>query len=163
MEGSTRLAEMRRQASADPDAFWAAAAQVLHWQNPWERAFEWDPDRPDDRGRYFRWYIGATTNLAWNCVDRHVEAGRGGVTALICRDERGGRNALTYAQLLTEVRRTAAALRGLGIGEGDRVGIYMPTTAEAIVLMLACTRIGAIHLVVFAGFGAGALGDRLRL
>jgi acetyl-CoA synthetase len=163
MEGSTRLAEMRRQASADPDAFWAAAAQVLPWQTPWERAFEWDPDHPDDRGRYFRWYIGATTNLAWNCVDRHVEAGRGGVTALICRDERGGRTALTYAQLLTEVRRTAAALRGLGIGKGDRVGIYMPTTAEAIVLMLACTRIGAIHLVVFAGFGAGALGDRLRL
>jgi len=154
---------MRRDATADPDAFWARAAEKLPWHSRWTRVFEWDPERPDDRGRYFRWFIGAQTNLAWNCVDRHVEGGRGAVTALICEDERGGRSVLTYAQLQLKVRRTAGALRGLGIGRGDRVGIYMPTGAEAIVLMLACTRIGAIHLVVFAGFGAGALGDRLRL
>jgi acetyl-CoA synthetase len=163
MEGSTRLAEMRRRASDDPDAFWADAAKILPWRTPWERVFEWNPDRPDERGRYFRWFVGATTNLAWNCIDRHVERGRGDVMALICTDERGNRTALTYSQLLAEVRRAAAALRGLGIERGDRVGIYMPTIAEAIVLMLACARIGAIHLVVFAGFGAGALGDRLRL
>ena len=154
---------MRRDASADPDTFWAKAAKVLPWQKAWERVFDWDPDRPDQRGRYFRWFIGAMTNISWNCVDRHVDRGRGDMAALICTDERGGRTSLTYAQLHNEVRRTAAALRGLGIVRGDRVGIYMPTTAEAIVLMLACARIGAIHLVVFAGFGAGALGDRLRL
>jgi len=159
----TRLQTMRRDATADPEAFWAGAAEMLPWHSRWDRVFEWDPDRPDDLGRYFRWFIGAQTNLAWNCVDRHVERGRGSITALICEDERGGHSVLTYAQLHAKVRRTAAALRGLGIRRGDRVGIYMPTTAEAIVLMLACARIGAIHLVVFAGFGAGALGDRLRL
>ncbi len=162
-EVTSRLQTMRRDAKADPDTFWAVAAEKLRWHTPWARVFEWDPERPDDRGRYFRWFIGAQTNLAWNCVDRHVERGRGAVPALICEDERGGRSVLTYAQLQTTVRRTAGALRGLGIGRGDRVGIYMPTSAEAIVLMLACARIGAIHLVVFAGFGAGALGDRLRL
>ncbi len=144
---------MRRDATANPEAFWAQAAQALPWRRPWDRVFEWNPDRPDDRGRYFRWYAGGLTNLAWNCVDRHVERGEGGRAALVCEDERGGRRVLTYAQLWNEVRRTAAALRGLGIGKGDRVGVYMPTCAEAIVLMLACARIGAIHLVVFAGFG----------
>jgi acetyl-CoA synthetase len=154
---------MRRDATADPDAFWARAAEALPWRRRWDRVFEWDPERPDGRGRYFRWYVGAETNLAWNCVDRHVERGRGGVAALVCEDERGTRTVLTYAQLQHQVRRAAAALRGLGIGRGDRVGIYMPTCAEAIVLMLACQRVGAIHLVVFAGFGAGALGDRVAM
>jgi acetyl-CoA synthetase len=158
-----RIAAMRRDATADPDAFWARAAEALPWRRRWERVFEWDPERPDDRGRYFRWYVGAETNLAWNCVDRHVERGRGGVAALVCEDERGTRTVLTYAQLQHQVRRAAAALRGLGIGRGDRVGIYMPTCAEAIVLMLACQRIGAIHIVVFAGFGSGALGDRVAM
>jgi acetyl-CoA synthetase len=158
-----RIAAMRRDATADPEAFWAHAAEALPWRRRWDRVFEWDPERPDDRGRYFRWYAGAETNLAWNCVDRHVERGRGGVAALVCEDERGSRTVLTYAQLQHQVRRTAAALRGLGIGRGDRVGIYMPTCAEAIVLMLACQRVGAIHLVVFAGFGAGALCDRVAM
>jgi acetyl-CoA synthetase len=125
--------------------------------------FEWEPDHPDDRGRYFRWFVGGQTNMAWNCVDRHVEAGGGGKMALICEDERGARTLLTYSQLRSEVRRVAAALRGLGIGAGDRVGVYMPTCQEAIVLMLACLRIGAIHIAVFAGFGSGALRDRLQM
>ena len=150
-------------AKEDPDAFWADAAAALPWRRPWDRVFDWKPDEPDDRGRYFRWFSGAETNLAYNCVDRHVGAGEGGRAALICQDERGGRTVLTYAQLRDEVRRTAAALRGLGVSKGDRVGVYMPTCREAIVLMLACLRIGAIHIVVFAGFGAGALGDRLQM
>src|SRR5947208_11390140 len=154
---------MQREAAADPEGFWARAAEALPWHRPWDRVFEWDPEHPDDRGRYFRWYIGAQTNIAWNCVDRHVERGRGGVAALVCEDERGERSVLTYAQLQHQVRRTAAALRGLGVGSGDRVAIYMPTCAEAVVLMLACERVGAIHLVVFAGFGAGALGDRVAM
>ena len=153
----------RQAALADPDGFWARAAEALPWRRRWDTVFDWDPDRPDEAGRYFRWYIGGVTNLAHNCVDRHVARGQGGRAALVCEDERGGRTVLTYAQLQHEVRRTAAALRGLGVGRGDRVGIYMPTCVEAIVLMLACARIGAIHLVVFAGFGSGALGDRLQM
>jgi len=152
-----------RNAKEDPDRFWAKAAEALPWHRRWDRVFEWDPDQPDERGRYFRWFIGGETNIAYNCVDRHVEAGQGGRAALICQDERGGRDVLTYAQLRHEVHATAAALRGLGVAKGDRVGVYMPTCREAIVLMLACLRIGAIHLVVFAGFGSGALGDRLKM
>jgi acetyl-CoA synthetase len=158
-----RVASFRLDSLADQDGFWAAAAGKLPWRRPWETVFDWDPERPDERGRYFRWFQGGVTNLAWNCLDRHVERGEAGRAALVCEDERGGRRVLTYARLQHEVKQAAAALRGLGIGRGDRVAIYMPTCAEAIVLMLACARIGAIHLVVFAGFGAGALGDRVRL
>ncbi len=158
-----RVEAFRRDALADPDAFWARAAEALPWRHRWESVLDWDPEHPDQAGRYFRWYSGGITNLAYNCVDRHVERGQGGRAALVCEDERGGRTVYTYAQLQYEVRRTAAALRGLGVSRGDRAGIYMPTCAEAIVLMLACARIGAIHLVVFAGFGSGALGDRLQL
>src|SRR2546428_3255522 len=152
-----------RAAKADPDRFWAQAAEALPWHRRWERVLEWDPEHPDDRGRYFRWFVGGETSLAANAVDRHVDAGDGGRAALVCEDERGGRTVLTYAQLSHEVRITAQALRGLGIRKGDRVGIYMPTCREAIVLMLACVRIGAIHIAVFAGFGSGALRDRLQM
>jgi acetyl-CoA synthetase len=160
---SPRIKALRQAAQDDPDAFWAEAAELLPWFRRWETVFDWDPGNPDDRGRYFRWFEGALTNLSWNAVDRHVERGWGGHAALVYENERRERATLTYAQLWTEVRRVAAALRGLGVGRGDRVGIYMPTCPEAIVAMLACTRIGAIHLVVFAGFGAGALGDRLAM
>ncbi len=158
-----KVGDLVAEAVKDPEGFWAKAAEALPWRRRWDRVFEWDPEHPDDRGRYFRWFIGGETNLAYNCVDRHVEAGQGGRAALVCLNERGGRDVVTYAQLRHEVQRTAAALRALGIGKGDRVGIYMPTCREAIVLMLACQRIGAIHLVVFAGFGSGALGDRLQM
>ena len=107
--------------------------------------------------------MGGRTNLAYNCLDRHFERGWGGHAALIYESERGEQRTYTYAQLLEEVKRAAAGLRGIGIRRGDRVAIYMPTSVEAIVLMLACARIGAIHLVVFAGFGSGALGDRVSL
>ena len=150
-------------ASEDPEGFWAEAAAALPWHRPWDSVFDWDPERPDARGRYFRWFAGGETNLAYSAVDRHVEAGNGGRAALVCEDERGRRTVLTYAQLRQEVRQAARALRGLGIEKGDRVGVYMPTCREAIVLMLACVRIGAIHIAVFAGFGAGALGDRLHM
>ena len=146
----------RREASDDPEGFWARAAAELPWFRPWDKVLDWQPPT-------FRWFLGGETNIAYNAVDRHVKAGRGGVAALVALNERGECNVLTYAQLLTEVKRTAAALRALGIGEGDRVAVYMPTCAEAIVLMLACLRIGAIHLVVFAGFGAGALAERIKL
>ena len=110
----------------------------------------------------FRWFVGAETNLAHNCLDRHVGDGRGDRRALIVVNERGERRELTYAELLAEVERVAAALRAMGIERGDRITIYMPTCLEAIALMLATVRIGAIHSVVFAGFGASALADRIR-
>ena len=108
---SPKIAAFCRAAKDDPDGFWAQVADALPWHRPWDRVFEWDADKPDDRGRYFRWFVGGQTNLAWNCVDRHVQAGNGGRAALVCEDERGERSVLTYAQLQHEVRRTAAALR----------------------------------------------------
>jgi acetyl-CoA synthetase len=138
----------------DPEAFWARAARELPWFRMWDRVFEWTFPT-------FRWFIGAQTNLAYNALDHHVERGWGGHTALIYLNERGERRLFTYANLLHEVQRVAAALRALGLGKGDRLTIYMPTCPEAIILMLATVRIGAIHSVVFAGFGARALGDRI--
>jgi len=145
----------REDARANPDAFWAEAASHLHWFRPWESVFEWTYPT-------FKWFSGGETNLAYNALDLHVKNGHGGRTALVYLNERGERRLYTYAQLLHEVERTAAALRGLGLQKGDRLTIYMPTCPEAIILMLATVRIGAIHSVVFAGFGAGALGDRIR-
>src|SRR5256885_14215133 len=103
------------------------------------------------------------SNLAYNCVDHQVEAGRGDRVALITENERGERRTFTYAELHRETKRVGAALRAMGIEKGDRIAIYMPTSAEAIILMLGAIRIGVVILVVFAGFGAGALGERIRL
>jgi acetyl-CoA synthetase len=141
-------------ARRDPEGFWDRAARALPWFRTWDKTFDWTPPT-------FRWFVGGETNLCHNALDHHVASGRGGHTALIYVNERGERAAYTYAQLLHEVKRVAAALRALGIHKGDRVTIYMPTSAEAVMLMLATVRIGAIHSVVFAGFGANALGDRI--
>ncbi len=143
-----------REASENPESFWDRAARQLHWFRSWDRVLDWQPPT-------FRWFVGGKTNLAYNCLDRHVEQGRGGQAALIYVNERGERRVFTYAQLRRQVERIAASLRGLGLGKGDRITIYMPTTPEAIMLMLATVRIGAIHSVVFAGFGATALADRI--
>ena len=145
----------QREALDDPERFWDRAARALPWIRTWDRVFEWKYPN-------FRWFIGAQTNLAANCLDHHVANGRGGVAALVYVNERGDRRVFTYAQLLHEVERAAAALRGMGIGKGDRLTIYMPTCPEAIITMLAAVRIGAIHSVVYAGFGAGALRDRIK-
>jgi acetyl-CoA synthetase len=139
----------------DPDVLWARAAEQLPWFRRWDRVFEWTFPT-------FRWFIGAETNLAYNALDHHVAAGRGDHLALVYLNERGERRTFTYTQLLDQVTRAAAALRALGIGRGDRLTIYMPTCPEAIILMLATVRIGAIHSVVFAGFGARALGERIK-
>jgi acetyl-CoA synthetase len=138
----------------DPEVLWARAAEQLPWFRTWDRVFEWTFPT-------FRWFIGAETNIAYNALDHHVAAGRGNHQALVYLNERGERRTFTYAQLLDQVARASAALRGLGIGRGDRLTIYMPTCPEAIILMLATVRIGAIHSVVFAGFGARALGERI--
>ena len=152
----SELQRLQREAREDPDAFWAREAAGLPWFSPWDTVLDWTPPT-------FSWFAGATTNLAYACLDRHVEAGHGDRPALIWLREDGAERRLTYAELLAEVERVAAALRALGIGHGDRVTLSMPVSVEAIALMLACARIGAIHSVVFAGFGEGALGQRIRL
>src|SRR5256712_6285485 len=146
----------RREATDDPEGFWGRAAEQVPWFKKWERVLDWEPPT-------FRWYSGGRSNLAYNCVDHHVAAGRGDHVALITENERGERRTLTYAELHRETKRVGAALRALGIKKGDRIAIYMPTCAEAIVLMLGAVRIGVVIIVVFAGFGAGALGERIRL
>ena len=145
------------EASEDPHAFWARAARRSSWFRPWNTVFEQEPSGS------FRWFSGGLTNISYNALDRHVNDGQGGRAALVALNERGDRHVYTYAQLLAGTKAVAAGLRALGVRRGDRVAIYMPTTPEAIMAMLACTRIGAIHLVVFAGFGSGALGERIRL
>jgi len=142
-------------AKVDPEGFWGRAAEQLPWFRKWDRVLDWQ--RPT-----FQWFVGGKTNLAYNALDYHVKRGWGGHTALVYLNERSERRLYTYASLLAEVERAAAALRGLGIRKGDRITLYMPTCPEAIILMLAAVRIGAIHSVVFAGFGSKALGDRIQ-
>ena len=138
-----------------PEEFWARAADELPWFRKWDSVFERDDPS-------FRWFVGAQTNLAYNCLDHHVASGRADSTTLIYVNERGERRQFTYSELTVEVERVAAGLRALGIGKGDCLTIYMPTIPEAIMAMLATIRIGAIHSVVFAGFGAGALAERIK-
>jgi len=159
--------KMIDDARREPEAFWDRAARELPWFRIWDRVFDTRgtgvagaPDGPEFQPA-FHWFAGAHTNLAYNALDHHVANGRGGHPALIYFNERGDERRFTYEELLQEVERVAAALRALGIRKGDRVTVYMPTTPEAIALMLAVVRIGAIHSVVFAGFGARALSDRI--
>ena len=147
---------VRQSVDSHPEIFWSHEANKLHWFSPWSKVFESDPPE-------FKWFVGGRINLSYNCLDRHIEEGRGGHAALIYENERGERCVMTYFQLWTQVKRIAAALRGIDVARGDRVAIYMPPMPEAIAAMLACARIGAIHVVVFAGFGSGALAERIRL
>ena len=151
--------EIQRRALDESDAFWSEAAARIPWFREWDDVFEWTPGEIPA----FRWFIGGETNLAYACLDAQVANGNGGRAALIALDENGGQRVFTYAQLLRNVDRMAASLRAIGIERGDRVAIYMPTNYEAIALMLACARIGAVHLVIFAGFGAGAIAERVKL
>ena len=152
------LKRLLRLGEEDPEALWGSVARELNWFEPWDAVYE--EEGPGE----FAWFPGGTTNVSYNCLDYHVERGRGNQAALIYETgERDVTRVLTYKQLLEDVKSFAATLRSLGVAEGDRVTIYMPMCPEAIVAMLATTRIGAIHSVVFGGFGAGALADRIDL
>ena len=141
---------------ADPDRFWAQAAAAIDWSRPFARVF--DPAE----GHYGRWFAGAECNTAYNCLDRHVLGGRGGQPALIYDSPvTASRRTVTYAELTDEVATFAAVLAAQGVAKGDRVVIYMPMVPEAVIAMLACARIGAIHSVVFGGFAANELATRL--
>ncbi|MEP6759727.1 MAG: acetate--CoA ligase [Actinomycetota bacterium] len=142
-------------ANADYQAYWAAQAQRLTWYRPWDRVMDWNPP-------WVTWYAGGTLNASYNCLDRHVEAGGGDKVAYYWEGEPGDTRALTYRELLEEVSRLANALRSLGVGKGDRVNIYLGMVPELPIAMLACARIGAPHSVVFGGFSAESLRDRIN-
>jgi acetyl-CoA synthetase len=150
-----KVSRWLQEARDDPDSFWAESANQLNWFHKWDKVFE--REYPT-----FRWFIGGQTNLAYNCLDHHVANGRGDHTALVYINERDEHRHFTYSEMKDTVEQVAAALRGLGIQKGDRLTIYMPVSPEAIMVMLATVRIGAIHSVVFAGFGAGALASRIQ-
>ncbi|MUM18393.1 MULTISPECIES: acetate--CoA ligase [unclassified Mycobacteroides] len=148
--------ELYRQAATDRMAFWAGQAERLSWHTTFTEVLDWS-DAP-----FARWFGGGTLNVAYNCVDRHVEAGHGGRVAIHWVGEPDGdTRAITYAELKDEVSRAANALTELGAVAGDRVVIYMPMIPEAIIAMLACARLGVMHSVVFAGFSASALRARI--
>ncbi len=144
------------EALADRLAFWAVQAGRLDWAVPFSQVLDWSG------APFARWFVGGKLNVAYNCVDRHVESGHGDQVAFRFEGEPGDRRDVTYAQLLVEVSRAAHALAELGVVAGDRVAIYLPMIPEAIVAMLACARIGAVHSVVFAGFSAEALRSRIE-
>jgi acetyl-CoA synthetase len=149
-------AEIYDEAAADWQGFWARqAAELVSWYDEWHTILEWELP-------FARWFVGGTLNVAYNCLDRHVEAGNGDKVAYHWEGEPGDRRTITYADLLGEVQRFANVLKGLGVAKGDRVAIYMPMIPELPVAMLACARIGAPHSVVFGGFSADSLSGRIN-
>ncbi|HEV3156906.1 MAG TPA: acetate--CoA ligase [Candidatus Baltobacteraceae bacterium] len=152
---SNATADLYQRAERDPEAFWAELAQRLDWFEPWHTVLEWK--RP-----FAKWFLGGKLNVSYNCLDRHVNAGRGEKVAYHWEGEPGDTREITYAELLTNVIQCANALKALGVARGDRVAIYMPMIPELPVAMLACTRIGAIHSVIFGGFSADAIIDRVN-
>ncbi|MEZ5215066.1 MAG: acetate--CoA ligase [Ilumatobacteraceae bacterium] len=144
------------EAATDYQGFWARqAADLLTWSKDWETICEWELP-------YAKWFVGGELNVAYNCLDRHVEAGRGDKVAIHFEGEPGDSRAITYAELRDEVAKFANVLKGLGVAKGDRVNIYLPMIPEAAVAMLACARIGAAHSVVFGGFSSQSLSDRIN-
>jgi len=148
--------EIYAEADADRLAFWAEQARYLHWDQDFSQVLDWS-DAP-----FAQWFADGRLNVAYNCVDRHVESGHGDQIAIRFEGEPGDQRNITYSELLEEVCRAANALHELGVTAGDRVAIYLPMIPEAIVAMLACARIGAAHSVVFAGFSAEALRSRIE-
>ena len=143
------------KASSDPQQFWAELAQQeLHWFQNWDKVLDWQPP-------FAKWFVNGKINISYNCLDRHLTTWRKNKAALIWEGEPGDSRTLTYAQLHREVCQFANVLKQKGIQKGDRVGIYMPMIPEAAIAMLACARIGATHSVIFGGFSAEALRDRL--
>ncbi|MGH9899244.1 MAG: acetate--CoA ligase [Pyrinomonadaceae bacterium] len=143
------------EAERDPEAFWANIAEELHWFKRWDRVLDWQPP-------HARWFVGGTTNVSYNCLDRHLTTPRKNKAAIIWEGEPGEVRTLTYQQLHREVCRFANVLKSLGIKKGDRVALYMPMTPELATAMLACSRIGAPHTIIFGGFSADSIRDRIN-
>jgi len=144
------------RARRDPEGYWADWAKQLEWSRPWDRVLEWKPP-------HAKWFLGGKLNASVNCLDRHVRAGKSGRVALIWEGEPPGHvRRITYGELHADVNKFANVLKGLGVRRGDRVAIYLPMVPEVAVAMLACARIGAVHTVVFGGFSAESLRDRIN-
>ena len=143
------------KAAADPEAFWAGVAKELNWSEPWTQVLDWKPP-------HAKWFVGGKLNASVNCVDRHIKGPRRNKAALIWEGEPGDRRTLTYFDLYRQVSQFANVLKGLGVTRGDRVALYLPLIPELAIAMLACARIGAIHSVVFGGFSAESLRDRIN-
>jgi acetyl-CoA synthetase len=144
------------EANEDYEAFWARqASELVAWDTSWDTICEWNLP-------YSKWFVGGKLNVSYNCLDRHVIAGKGDKVAFHFEGEPGDTRTITYSQMLDEVKKFANVLKGLGVNKGDRVNIYLPMIPEAAVAMLACARIGAVHSVVFGGFSSQALSDRIN-
>ena len=143
------------KAARDPEGYWADWARELEWSQPWNRVLEWKPP-------YARWFLGGKINASVNCVDRHLKSARRKKTAILWEGEPGDTRSLTYEELSREVNRFANVLKGLGVKKGDRVALYMPMVPELAIALLSCSRIGSVHSVVFGGFSAEALRDRIN-
>ncbi|HEX9311261.1 MAG TPA: acetate--CoA ligase [Actinomycetota bacterium] len=144
-----------QRAAADPDRFWAEQAERIDWYRRWDQVMEWNPP-------WVQWFTGGKLNVAYNCLDRHVESDGGGKVAYYWEGEPGDERTITYAELHAEVCRFANGLKSLGVRKGDRVAIYLGMIPELPVAMLACARLGAAHSVVFGGFSSEALKDRIN-
>jgi acetyl-CoA synthetase len=142
-------------ARKDPEGFWAEEARALQWIRPWTKVLEWELP-------FAKWFVGGQLNVSSNCLDRHVATARRNQAAIVWEGEPGDRRTLTYHDLWREVNRFANVLKGLGVKRGDRVTLYLPMIPELPVAMLACARIGAVHSVIFGGFSARAVRDRME-
>ena len=155
ISGDLAYRALYKKSVQDPEAFWAEAAGKLHWFKKWDTVLD-DSDAP-----FFKWFDGSRTNLSYNCLDRHIDAGRGDKIAIHWEGEPGDSRDISYAQLHREVCRLANALKSRGVQKGDRIAVYLPMIPELAFAVLACARIGAVHSVIFAGFSADSIRDRV--
>ncbi len=152
---SKRYLEMHHRSLDDPEGFWSEEARKLDWYKTWDRVLDWEPP-------YARWFVGGRLNASFQCVDRHVKMWRRSKVAIYWEGETGEIRVLSYSTLFRDVNRFASVLKKLGVGKGDRVALYLPMIPELPTFMLACARIGAVHTVIFSGFSAQAICDRVN-
>jgi len=151
---SKRYVEMHQRSLEDPNGFWSEQARKLDWYKTWDHVLDWNPP-------YARWFVGGRLNACYQCVDRHVKTWRRSKVAVYWEGENGETRVLSYSTLFRDVNRYASALKQIGVKKGDRIALYLPMIPELPVFMLACARIGAVHTVIFSGFGAQAMCDRI--
>ena len=155
ISGDSAYRALYEKSIQDPEAFWAEAAGELHWFKKWDTVLD------DSGAPFYRWFDGSRTNLSYNCLDRHIDEGRGDKIAIHWEGEPGDSRDISYAQLHLEVCRLANALKSRGVQKGDRIAVYLPMIPELVIAVLACARIGAVHSVIFAGFSADSIRDRV--
>jgi acetyl-CoA synthetase len=154
-QATVRDEDVYARADRDPEGFWAGFAEELEWYSKWTKVLDWSPP-------HAKWFVGGTLNASVNCIDRHVRGARRNKAALVWEGEPGDRRTLTYFDLYRQVSQFANVMKSLGVKRGDRVAIYLPLIPELVIAMLACARIGAVHSVVFGGFSAESLRDRIN-